>query len=318
MKTNIVMMLAAAMLAGGVLAEDAYLFAYFKGERDGLHLAWSEDGLKWTALNGDRSLLKPVVGKDRLLRDPSICQGPDGIYHMVWTSSWHDRIIGYANSKDLIHWSQQRAIPVMEHEQTTLNCWAPEITYDDETGEFFIYWASTIPGRHSHVETSEREKQWNHRIYLVTTKDFVTFTPARLWFNPSWSAIDSAIIRVPGGEGRSRWMMAVKNENSNPPEKNIRVTFTEHLKDGFPVEVSGPILDMDWVEGPAPLAVGGDIYIYFDAYTRHKYMAVKSSDGGKTWTDVTAQFVYPKGIRHGTAFRVDKAVVEKLKNELPD
>lgn len=37
------------------------------------------------------------------MRDPSICQGPDGIYHLVWTSSWTDRIIGYASSRDLIH-----------------------------------------------------------------------------------------------------------------------------------------------------------------------------------------------------------------------
>ncbi|MDE8698430.1 hypothetical protein PZH42_31545, partial [Bacteroides cellulosilyticus] len=42
-----------------------------------------------------------------------------------WTSSWTDRIIGYASSRDLIHWSEQRAIPVMMHEPTAHNCWAP-------------------------------------------------------------------------------------------------------------------------------------------------------------------------------------------------
>ena len=73
-----------------------YLFSYFRGQKDGLHLAYSYDGLKWTALNGNKSLLRPVVGKDSLMRDPSIVEGPDGTFHMVWTSSWTDRIIGYA------------------------------------------------------------------------------------------------------------------------------------------------------------------------------------------------------------------------------
>ena len=86
--------------------ETAYLFSYFINDsRDGLHLAYSRDGLKWTALNNGNSYLAPAVGKDKLMRDPSICQAPDGTFHMVWTSSWTDRIIGYASSKDLINWS---------------------------------------------------------------------------------------------------------------------------------------------------------------------------------------------------------------------
>mgnify|MGYP001485397603 CR=1 FL=1 len=90
----------------------AYLFSYFINDsKDGLHLAYSYDGLNWTALNGGKSYLTPAVGKDKLMRDPSICQAPDGTFHMVWTSSWTDRIIGYASSRDLVHWSEQRAIP---------------------------------------------------------------------------------------------------------------------------------------------------------------------------------------------------------------
>ena len=78
--------------------ETAYLFSYFINDsKDGLHLAYSYDGLNWTPLNGGRSFLAPSVGKDKLMRDPSICQAPDGTFHMVWTSSWTDRIIGLSN-----------------------------------------------------------------------------------------------------------------------------------------------------------------------------------------------------------------------------
>ena len=184
-------------------ADEAYLFSYFSnnahegrsGQSAGLHLAYSYDGLTWTALNDDKPLLVPEVGKDKLMRDPSICQGQDGTFHMVWTSSWKDRIIGYASSKDLVHWSEQRAIPVMADEPTARNTWAPEVTYSPEEGLFYIYWATTIPGRHAPIpDMDKKEGGLNHRIYLTTTKDFVTFSKTRLWFDPGFSAIDSAIV----------------------------------------------------------------------------------------------------------------------------
>src|ERR1700730_4017770 len=69
-----------------------YMFSYFKGNgEDGLHLASSEDGLHWDALNNDSSFLKPAVGKEKLIRDPCIIQGRDGYFHMVWTASWKDK-----------------------------------------------------------------------------------------------------------------------------------------------------------------------------------------------------------------------------------
>ena len=105
-----------------VKAKENYLFTSFRGNgEDGLHLAFSHDALKWTALNDDKSFLKPQVGT-KLMRDPCICQGPDGTFHMVWTSGWWDKGIGIAHSKDLIDWSDQKWLGVMEHEPTAVNC----------------------------------------------------------------------------------------------------------------------------------------------------------------------------------------------------
>lgn len=131
----------------GLFAGDtAYLFSYFINDsRDGLHLAYSLDGLTWTPLNHGKSFLIPTVGKDRLMRDPSICQAPDGTFHMVWTSSWTDRIIGYASSPDLIHWSEQRSIPVMMHEPAAHNCWAPELFYDEPSQTYYIFGQRPFP-----------------------------------------------------------------------------------------------------------------------------------------------------------------------------
>ena len=291
--------------------ETAYLFSYFiNGSKDGLHLAYSYDGLNWMPLNGGRSYLTPSVGKDKLMRDPSICQAPDGTFHMVWTSSWTDRIIGYASSRDLIHWSEQQAIPVMMHEPTAHNCWAPELFYDEPSQTYYIFWATTIPGRHKEIPTSESEKGLNHRIYYVTTKDFRTFSKTKMFFNPDFSVIDAAIVKDPKvGD----LIMIVKNENSNPPEKNLRVTRTKKIEKGFPTKVSAPITGKYWAEGPAPLFVGDTLYVYFDKYRDHRYGAVRSLDHGETWEDVSDQVSFPRGIRHGTAFAVDASVVEALK-----
>nr|WP_302591546.1 glycoside hydrolase family 43 protein [uncultured Muribaculum sp.] len=298
----------ACAVTSSLLADNVYLFSYFKGNgEDGLHLAYSHDGLKWQALKNDKSFLTPNIGKDKLMRDPSICQGPDGTYHMVWTSGWWDRIIGYASSKDLVNWSEQKAIPVMEHEPEAKNSWAPELFYDDATRTYYILWATTIPGRHSEVATSKSENGLNHRIYYVTTKDFNTFSDTKIFFNPDFCAIDAAIMKQADGQ----YMMAVKNENSAPAEKNIRITRTTSLNSGFPTRVSEPITGDYWAEGPSPLQIDDYTYIYFDKYTQHKYGAVRSKDG-QNWEDVSEIIEFPQGTRHGTAFTVPEHMLQLL------
>jgi len=76
------------------------MFSYFKGNgEDGLHLAYSMDGLEWTALKHDSSFLKPMVGKEKLMRDPCIIRGMDGYFHMVWTASGSFILISIHNIK---------------------------------------------------------------------------------------------------------------------------------------------------------------------------------------------------------------------------
>lgn len=287
--------------------KEAYLFSYFVDNgQDGLHLAYSTDGLKWTPLNDGKSYLKPVVGKDKLMRDPCVLQGKDGLFHMVWTSGWWDRIIGYASSPDLINWSEQKAIPVMEHETAAKNSWAPELAYDPQKKEYLIFWATTIPGRHSDVSDSEREKGLNHRMYCTRTKDFKTYSPTEMFFNPDFSVIDATIF--PKGK---KFYMFLKNENPNPPQKNIRVTVADHASGPYPIKVSEPITGKYWAEGPTALQVGDYVYVYFDKYTEHKYGAIRSKNM-VDWEDVSDQVSFPKGLRHGTAFKVKKQILEKL------
>ena len=274
-------------------AGKAYVFAYFKGNgEDGLHLAASRDGWTWKALKNDGSFLTPTVGKDKLMRDPCVIKGGDGLYHMVWTVSWTDKGIGYANSRDLITWSPQQFLPVMIKEAGAMNCWAPEITYDDATGTYMIYWATTIKGKFPETASS-RENSYNHRIYYILTKDFHSFSDTRLLYDPGFNVIDATIVK----EG-SRFAMFLKDETPDPPQKNIKIAYSQSLAGPYS-PAGAPITGNYWAEGPTTVKLGNEMVVYFDKYTQHHYGAVSSSDW-KTWKDISTAISLPKGIRHGT------------------
>lgn len=289
--------------------QTVYLFSYFiKNGEDGLHFAKSVDGIYWEKVGEGKSYLTPQIGKDKLMRDPCVLQAKDGTFHMVWTSGWWDKIIGYASSKDLKNWSKQQAIPVMEHEPTAKNSWAPELAYDSKTKEYIIFWATTIPGRHSDVSDSEKEKGLNHRMYCTRTKDFKTFSKTEMFFNPDFSVIDATILK----KGKLNYMF-LKNENPNPPEKNIRITTSKNTFGPYPTQVSKPITGNYWAEGPTAIEIGEYVYVYFDKYRDHKYGAVRSKDM-INWEDISDQISMPEGVRHGTVFKVNQKILDGLEN----
>lgn len=299
---------------GAGSGDTTYLFAHFIGNgEDGLHFAASPDGRTWTAVAGGRSFLKPTVGSN-LMRDPSIARGPDGEFHMVWTTGWWDKGIGLAHSRDLVNWSAQQYVPVMEHEPDAQNCWAPEIFFDADRARYLIFWATTIPGRFPATERNEpglsRGDRANHRMYYVETSDFKTFSPAKLAYDGGFNVIDAFIVRA----DRDRYVMILKDETVRPtPKKHLRVAEARR-PDGPYGPASDPI-SIDWVEGPAALRIGDEWVVYYDEYTRKKYGAIRSRDL-KTWT-VVPDVSFPSGMRHGTAFAVPTPLANALSRPLP-
>lgn len=293
------------LISLGCKEQEVYVFSYFKGNgEDGLHLAVSEDGLKWKALKGDSSFLQPQLSSDKLMRDPCIIQGVDGLFHMVWTISWHEKGIGYASSKDLIHWSEQKLIPVFSNTEGVRNCWAPEITYDPIRKEYMIYWASTIEGRFT--ETKEKEEgNLSHRMYAVTTKDFQTFSDTKLLYDYGFNVIDATILFHEG-----KFIMLMKDETLNPPQKNIRIAYADQLTGPYSAP-SVPITGDYWAEGPTVLRKDGMWIVYFDKYKDGKYGAVTSTDLVH-WNDISDQVSFPEGTRHGTVFTVKSSLLKDL------
>src|SRR6187402_2395798 len=270
----------------------AYLFTSFHEPADkGLRILYSYDGYKWNEL--DTVLLRPQVGNQKVMRDPSMVQGPDGAFHLVWTSSWRgDKGFGYASSKDLIHWTEQKMIPVMDHEPTTVNVWAPELFYDDEQKQYIIIWASCIPGR---FERGIEEDSNNHRMYYTVTKDFQTFSETKLFLDPGFSVIDAVIVK----RAAKDYVLVLKDNTR--PERNIKVAFANDPLGPWK-NISKPFTD-NFTEGPNVVKVKDDWLIYYDSYRKKIYETSVTKDF-MLFENVTNKTKVPEGHKHGTIVTV--------------
>lgn len=288
----------------GSVDNPVFLFSYFKGHGDGLHLAWSADGFQWVALNHDQPFITGRVGPEKLMRDPFLLPAEDGTFHLVWTAGWRGKGIGYASSSDLVNWSPQQFLGVMEHERDALNCWAPEIFFDHQGDQYIIYWASSIPGRFPDTDHMGDEGL-NHRMYYTSTKDFQTFSPTRLFFDAGFNVIDATLVR-----DDDRYLLFFKDETRRPCQKNIRVSSSDSIFGGFK-DVSKPLTGAYWAEGPTVTKIRGRWIVYFDKYKLNQIGAVMSDDLLE-WEDISGKVDFPAGAQHGSVVRIPFARINHL------
>lgn len=299
------------------VAPSAFLFAHFRGNgEDGLHLLGSVDGYRWQPLAGGRSVLPPLVGKEKLLRDPCVARGPDGLYHVVWTCGMWEHGFGHAATSDFVHWTAPEFVPVMAHESTVRNVWAPELLFDAVQQQWVVFWASTIPGRYPGIQASSGEVL-EHRLYSTTTRDWRTFTQVQLLVESHFSTIDGTFARRVDGQ---RFLLVVddalvaprpaeEGEAPLPPHQCLRTL----PADGWlgPFGAVGAPFSPSGVAGPTALWLGDHFVVYYDRYRDGGYGAVRTTDF-VTFEDVSARIALPPGVRHGTAFAVPPELLGSL------
>jgi len=299
----VTLLFAFVMMISCKAGKSVYIFSSFhEPANEGLRFLYSYDAWHWTDLN--HIFLKPNAGQAKIMRDPSITQGPDGVYHLVWTTGWKDdKGIGYASSTDLVHWSAQQHINVMEYEPTAVNAWAPELFYDDEANRFIIVWASTVPNRFPKGQEDENN---NHRLYYTTTRDFKAFTPTKLFLDPGFSVIDAEIVK----RAKNDYILVMKDNTR--PNRNILVAFSNNPLG--PYSNYTKRFTETYSEGPSLTKAGNNWLVYYDSYRLKRYGAMRTTDF-KTFTDVSDSVKVPEGHKHGTIFKVTKKQLDLLLKE---
>jgi len=282
-------------------AKEVYVYSSFhEPATDGLRFLISEDGWHWDSIPG--TWLMPEVGKQKVMRDPSIQRTPDGIYHCVWTSSWRgDLGFGYSSSKDLVHWSEERFIPVM-NDTATVNVWAPELFYDEEREEMMIVWASCIPYK---FEKGIEDEKNNHRLYYTTTKDFKTFSATKLLVDPGFSSIDAVILK----RGKGDYVMVLKDNTR--PNRNLKVSFAADPHG--PWSKASEPFSGNFMEGPSVAKVKEGYLIYYDRYQLRDFGASLTTDF-INFEDVSNRISVPERHKHGTIFKAPKSLIRKIKD----
>lgn len=160
-----------------------------------LHIALSNDGRHWTAINDN----KPIW--DRFMRDQFIHRGNDGLWRLIATGGGgapenrkkFGPSVTYATSKDLITWKLEKFIHLMkdvkdESGELVGNIWAPEFYYDEASNEYTIFWSSTF-----------KDAGWKEsRLWYCKTTDWENFSPAKVMFDPPYSVIDGTLTKHNG------------------------------------------------------------------------------------------------------------------------
>src|SRR5690606_8321310 len=162
-------------------------------------------------------------------------------------------------------------------------CWAPALVHDPEGrwwplraeaggGEWLLVWSCAVEGR---FEETAKLTRHNHRIYCRRTSDFVSFSPAELFFDPGYPVIDADFYEwsPDGADSEPVPVLFFKDELRHPEKKQVRMTWWE-AKDA-PASVA---LTTEMCEGPSAIEIGDFTYVYFDEYTRRSYGAIRSRD----------------------------------------
>ncbi|BDI32285.1 hypothetical protein CCAX7_43360 [Capsulimonas corticalis] len=268
---------------------------------ESLHLAYSQDGVIWTPLNDNKPVLNSIANQ-YIIRDPFIRKGLDGWFHLLSTGGATRRDIGYARSRDLIVWEDQRSIPIIQGDERARNAWAPEFHYDEAQRNYFVFWSS-----------SYGSEGWDDsRIFCSRTTDFQTFTPPTVLLDAGYTIIDATIVPANG-----QWYMIFKDERfgyKHGEHRFMRVASAPAL--GGPYTVLTDAITPQLTEGPALYRPNPNApwHLAYDYCMADGY-GVSISNDLLNWT-ILPEATFPANARHGSIFEITDAEFEHAQNAL--
>ncbi|WP_183098548.1 family 43 glycosylhydrolase [Nocardioides pelophilus] len=317
-------------------AYEGYAFSYFTGNSiagEKIYFAASRgnDALEWDELNEGRPLLESTLG-EMGLRDPFLIRSPEGDrFYLIATDlsigrngNWDraqrtgSRYLEVWESTDLVTWSAQRHVLVSP--PTAGNTWAPEAYWDDALQQYVVFWASKL---YAESDTDHTGNTYNRMLY-ATTRDFVTFSEARIWQDRGDSRIDSTVIKENGSYYRF-----TKDEGGGGTgcsdiiqEKADSLTAVDLPGDpswAFMDACIGRDAGTSAVEGPTVFKAnpgdtsGSPYYLFVDEYGGRGYIPLGTDDLEAPDWQVADDYNLPASPRHGTVIPVTAAELAKLR-----
>ncbi|UZX03330.1 family 43 glycosylhydrolase [Arthrobacter sp. CDRTa11] len=310
-----------------------YAFAYFTGNSiagENIYMAASRgnDALHWDETNGGKPILTSTMGT-KGLRDPFVIRAPEGDkFYMIATdlsigsgTSWDSsqrqgsQYLEVWESYDLKNWSEQRHVKVSP--ATAGNTWAPEAYYDQGIGAYVVFWASKIYAENDPGHTAGVV----NKMMYSTTRDFRTFSEAKVWNDPGTSVIDSTVIkdkdtyyRFTKDEGgvsgcvdimqeKSNNLLAVDLPGSNP--RNWALQSSCIGKNAGTAAVEGPTVFKSNTEEK--------FYLFLDEFGGRGYIPLESPSLETPAWKLSANYDLPASPRHGTVLPVTQTELDALR-----
>ncbi|WP_069385478.1 family 43 glycosylhydrolase [Cellulosimicrobium cellulans] len=313
---------------------EGYLFSYFVGEGTAtgeqvyFGLSQGNDPLKYRNLNDNQPVLTSELG-EKGLRDPFIIRSPEGdkFYQIATDLRIYDgngwdaaqrhgsRSIMVWESTDLVNWTDQRLVEVSP--ETAGNTWAPEAYYDESIDAYVVFWASKL---YAEDDPQHTGNSYNRMMY-ATTRDFVTFSEAKVWVDPGYSVIDSTVAQDDDGTFYRFTKDERNNTSSTPCSKFILAERSEELLStdweyvtdciGKANSISGGI---NQGEGPTIFRSNTEDkwYLFIDEFGGRGYVPFESTSlDAAEWT-MSTDYQMPSRPRHGTVLPVTQAEYDRL------
>ena len=303
-------------------APDGFLFVTFKNGRtplsEQIYFGLSKDGRTWTALNNGDPVLVSTLG-EKGVRDPYLLRSHDNkkFYLIATDLSWAlnpggprairagSRSLVIWDTTDLIHWSEPRLVKVAPDDAGC--AWAPEAVYDQEKGDYLVFWAST----------TKRDNFSKHRIWAARTNDFKAFGAPFVYIDKPNAVIDTTIVH----DGRNYYRFT-------KDEKVKAIIFETSPK------LMGPWTDVPefslaplrgyegpecYVVEPASAGKPATWCLILDNYAKGRgYQPFVTHDLAKGQFAPGEGFTFPFPFRHGSVLPLTNAEYQRLQASYPD
>ncbi|SEA33128.1 Glycosyl hydrolases family 32 N-terminal domain-containing protein [Thalassobacillus cyri] len=320
---------------------DAYFFSYFTGEYEGgeeISFATAKDPLHWEALNNGQSVIQSTMG-EKGLRDPFVMRSPEGDkFYMIATdlkmgeSTNFDQAqitgshsIMVWESDDLVNWSEQRMVEVAP--ENGGNTWAPEAFYNEKTGEYVVFWASSIPNEETYGNYPNGRPNGQYNVmYYATTRDFYEFSEPKVMIDDSFPTIDTSFIQ--DGETLYRFTKSEVNYKVYYEKAtNIFDDLDGIEENGFQFEpVAGTKDGNRGLIGHGGNNEGQTVfkdihedkwYLFLDSWPYHVRWTTDLSDGEQLVNNVVpaSEYALPPGPRHGTVIPITNEEYDALQEK---